>query len=465
MSGYGFIGWFCRGCGLLLLGLAMGRAASEDVVTASVREARADVARSVEELNVLRDRIVSERVPLARKAERLEAEAASLRDEVRRLRALRSREQSRRADLRADVEQLKQELDFVGTVFREYRRGVDTRATVAESMYVAEHFPETFDGEAPAASAEALMTAGWEWHEARMGGYVFSGEALDGSGRVHEGRFAQVGPLGYFSAEEGTPAGWVRTEAGSVLPGLYVFGDPAVREAISRLARGEEAQVPVDVSGGDALKVEEAQPTLMEHLRQGGAVVVPLLIVGALSLVMVLVKLIDLARLKVRPDPEMLDALGHLDDETASDVLEWAERRPEPIGSVMAAAVRHRRASREHLEEILHEHVLGVVPRLERSLGMLAVFGGIAPLLGLLGTVTGMIHTFQLVQVFGTGNSRTLSGGISEALVTTQVGLIIAIPVLLAHAFLARRARALLGELEQSAVSLVNEVKSDPADQ
>jgi len=161
----------------------------------------------------------------------------------------------------------------------------------------------------------------------------------------------------------------------------------------------------------------------------------------------------------------MLDALGHLDDETASDVLEWAERRPEPIGSVMAAAVRHRRASREHLEEILHEHVLGVVPRLERSLGMLAVFGGIAPLLGLLGTVTGMIHTFQLVQVFGTGNSRTLSGGISEALVTTQVGLIIAIPVLLAHAFLARRARALLGELEQSAVSLVNQVKSDPADQ
>src|SRR5690606_17594471 len=118
--------------------------------------------------------------------------------------------------------------------------------------------------------------------------------------------------------------------------------------------------------------------------------------------------------------------------------------------------------SREHLEEIMHEHVLAVVPRLERSLGTLAVFGGVAPLLGLLGTVTGMISTFQLVTLFGSGNAKTLSGGISEALVTTQVGLVIAIPVLLAHAFLARKAKSMLGELEQVAVSLVNVVKSDP---
>ena len=86
------------------------------------------------------------------------------------------------------------------------------------------------------------------------------------------------------------------------------------------------------------------------------------------------------------------------------------------------------------------------------------MLGGVAPLLGLLGTVTGMIHTFNLATIFGTGNAKLLSGGISEALITTEYGLYIAIPVLLAHAFFARRVRSIIGALERAVVVFVNEL-------
>jgi len=105
--------------------------------------------------------------------------------------------------------------------------------------------------------------------------------------------------------------------------------------------------------------------------------------------------------------------------------------------------------------------VLTTIPVLRRYLGALAVFGAVAPLLGLLGTVTGMIHTFQLVTIFGTGDAKMLSGGISEALVTTETGLAIAIPVLLVHAFLARRVDNMAGRLEHSVVEFVDALESD----
>jgi biopolymer transport protein ExbB len=108
--------------------------------------------------------------------------------------------------------------------------------------------------------------------------------------------------------------------------------------------------------------------------------------------------------------------------------------------------------------------VSSAVPGLERHLQTLAVLGAVAPLLGLLGTVTGMIHTFQLVTVFGSGDAKLLSGGISEALVTTEVGLIIAVPVLLFHAFLARRVRIVVGALERTAAEFVHRLKAHAAE-
>ena len=101
------------------------------------------------------------------------------------------------------------------------------------------------------------------------------------------------------------------------------------------------------------------------------------------------------------------------------------------------------------------------MPRLERFLAILAIFGAIAPLLGLLGTVTGMIDTFRVITLYGTGDPRMMSGGISEALITTELGLAVAIPIMLFHTFLSRRVDHLVGDMEEKAVALTNIIQKD----
>jgi biopolymer transport protein ExbB len=105
---------------------------------------------------------------------------------------------------------------------------------------------------------------------------------------------------------------------------------------------------------------------------------------------------------------------------------------------------------------VLQEAILKELPRLERFLPALNVIAAVAPLLGLLGTVTGMIGTFHVITLYGTGDPRLMAGGISEALVTTMVGLAVAIPVMLIHAFLRRRIEHIVGDMEEKALAMSN---------
>jgi biopolymer transport protein ExbB len=104
----------------------------------------------------------------------------------------------------------------------------------------------------------------------------------------------------------------------------------------------------------------------------------------------------------------------------------------------------------------MHEQILSQIPALEKNLPVLAVSAAVLPLLGLLGTVTGMVHTFDLMAIFGTGKVNLLSGGISEALITTEFGLITAIPALLVHAYLSKRVKTVVHTMEQTAIAFVN---------
>jgi biopolymer transport protein ExbB len=105
---------------------------------------------------------------------------------------------------------------------------------------------------------------------------------------------------------------------------------------------------------------------------------------------------------------------------------------------------------------VLYESILETRPKLNRLLPIIATTAAVAPLLGLLGTVTGMINTFNLITLFGTGDARVLSSGISEALVTTEFGLIVAIPSLIVHAILSRRIKTILGDMEKYALIFSN---------
>jgi biopolymer transport protein ExbB len=125
---------------------------------------------------------------------------------------------------------------------------------------------------------------------------------------------------------------------------------------------------------------------------------------------------------------------------------------------MLRAGVENLAEPRDIVEEVMYETILVTRLRLNRFIPFVAIAAAAAPLLGLLGTVTGIINTFKLITVFGSGDVKTLSGGISEALITTEFGLIVAIPSLLLSAFLSRKARGVIDRMEGIALSFLNEV-------
>ena len=127
-----------------------------------------------------------------------------------------------------------------------------------------------------------------------------------------------------------------------------------------------------------------------------------------------------------------------------------------PVARVINAGLRCHEQDREDMENVLQEAILREIPPLERFLSTLGMLAAISPLLGLLGTVTGMIDTFHIITLHGTSDPKLMSGGISEALVTTMLGLGVAIPLMLAQTLLNRAVEKEIGMMEEKAVSLVN---------
>jgi len=432
-------------------------------IAGAVNTVRADIEASVTELNALRDSVAKDRSPLATRLESLQKEVKALRRDADRLRTLREMGRTEQDQLEHETEALREECRFMQSLLEEYRRSIETRAGPAEAAHLAPGLAAVdtvLGNEMPhsglAEAATQLLALAAKWNGDKAGGTAFPGTALDGNGIERTGTFKVFGPLAYFSGE-GSTAGIVVSRLGSSHPSVFSALGEDRCAAIRDLSGNTETVVPCDLTSGKALLVEEARQPLVEHLKKGGVVMVPLLAIGAAAVLLSLWKLLELARIPTRPTvPGVLEQVraGDVDGAHAT-----ARRLPEPMSSLMREGIEHREAAKDHLEEILHEHVLSCIPRLERHLGTLAVFGGVAPLLGLLGTVTGMIHTFQLVTIFGSGNAKLLSAGISEALVTTECGLAIAIPVLLVHAFLVRRVRSIVGAMERMAVDFVHGLK------
>lgn len=127
-----------------------------------------------------------------------------------------------------------------------------------------------------------------------------------------------------------------------------------------------------------------------------------------------------------------------------------------PLGRVMQAAMQSGEQESDNLELLLDEAITREVPALENGLSMIKLLAAVAPLLGLLGTVTGMIATFQSISLFGTGDPKLMANGISQALVTTMLGLCIAIPLLFLHSLVAARSRTLIQILDEQSAGLLS---------
>lgn len=211
------------------------------------------------------------------------------------------------------------------------------------------------------------------------------------------------------------------------------------------LADGDSGTIAfaADPVRGQLLEILTQAPNLRERVAQGGAIGYTIICLGIAGVLLALWRMGVLYResMVIR---RQLRNLGNIRDDNAVGRIIWAAREDEHLDV-------------ETLELRLGEAVLEEVPRINRHLPLLKIIAAVAPLMGLLGTVTGMIITFQAITLFGAGDPRLMAGGISQALITTVLGLCVAIPMLLLHNLVQGRARGITEMLQQRAVALVAE--------
>ena len=282
-------------------------------------------------------------------------------------------------------------------------------------------------------------------------------DAALADGRVVELDALSLGPLRWY---------WHQGSGGLLSANLRADGrglqDDDPPNAVMRFSGGLEAglaqlretgaaNLAVDPSIDRVALVRNGESP-WQHLARGGVWVLPILAFALLATVIGIGKFVQFSRLpRIRP-------LGAYPTGSASGAGANLQRLATELRGPQRALVRiaMENAGAERRDDALFAFLLDERQRLERFLGALAVTATVSPLLGLLGTVSGMITTFNLMTLFGAGDPAAVSGGISEALVTTEMGLVVAIPALIMHALLSRKAATYNQRLEACAVQLGN---------
>ena len=194
---------------------------------------------------------------------------------------------------------------------------------------------------------------------------------------------------------------------------------------------------------------------MLELVKSGGWLMAPIILCSIAAMAIIIERLWSLQPERVVPKDLVAHAWNWvLEEELTDERIRWL-REGSPLGRVLAAGLASRDLERERMKEGIEEVGRHVIHELERYLNALGTIAAITPLLGLLGTVIGMIKVFAVVTAHGVGEPGVLAGGISEALITTAAGLTVAIPSLLFHRVLRGRVDALVVTMEQEALSLV----------
>ena len=197
---------------------------------------------------------------------------------------------------------------------------------------------------------------------------------------------------------------------------------------------------PTGPTGGSLLAAFIDTPTLTERWHQGRQVGYVITAVGIIAMLIAAWRFVVLTAIGAKVNAQLKSTVASTDN---------------PLGRVLVIADENPNMDTESLELKLNEAVLKEIPNLENSLTLIKIIAAVAPLLGLLGTVTGMIITFQAITIFGAGDPKTMASGISSALITTVLGLIVAIPTLLAHTIVSGRAKRVIHVLEEQAAGII----------
>jgi biopolymer transport protein ExbB len=405
----------------------------------------------------------SEEAKLIEEVELLDDEVLKLSKQLRALESEEALATRKKAQLQNELEKRETEFGGYWSNFAQYRAGLINRLHVSESQHYDQSLAEMKRSDEAAdnheervkANAPVLLLGAKRLLEV-AGGHGFEGKAAGPGNTLEEGAFALFGPVGFFAGSSGEVAGMTAFQAGDVsIPSILPMSADDSTKVI-QLVRDGASTVPVDPSLGKAFQIEEGKKTVAEFLRGGGYVGYAILVFGIMGGTLALFKLVEILRFEIPTRKTVNEILDKLIEGEAGEGVSLAERLPGIAGRVVEAGARHFHEKRRVLEDALYEKMSAVQPRLERLLPFLAVIAAAAPMAGLLGTVLGIMKTFEMMAEFGTGDAKVTAGGIGEALITTFLGLLVAIPMIMIHGVLKSLARTRLGKVEGIAFAMFN---------
>ena len=269
----------------------------------------------------------------------------------------------------------------------------------------------------------------------------FSTDVSDTEGNTSQVAVVRVGSFNLITDGkylEFTPSTGSVAEYPRQPKGRYTSTTSSLFNASSGVTR-----VGIDPTRGGILALEIEQPTILERIQQGAEIGYIIIALGALGLLIALFLFFSLTSASSKVSAQLKDPSN--------------PKSNNPLGRVLATYDANRSVDTETVELKLSEAVLKETPALTRGLLFLKVIAAVAPLAGLLGTVTGMIKTFQVITLYGAGDPQLMAGGISQALMTTVLGLCVAIPMILLHTFLNGRSKRVLSILQEQSAGLIAE--------
>ncbi|MDD3763303.1 MAG: MotA/TolQ/ExbB proton channel family protein [Nevskiales bacterium] len=341
-------------------------------------------------------------------------------------------------------------LGNLGEMFGVVRQVAGDFASVAHNSMISAQFPEREEFAQKLAQSKSLASIEdlerfWFEMQREMTetGSVtkFQAKVISASGEEQTKPVVRIGGL-----TASTDDGFV-----TYLPGEKEFAvlgrQPASRFVSPNVALLDETSgyhaATVDPTRGTLLSILVQTPKLSEQVKFGGLVGYLILGIGAIGLVMAAIRLFVLLAVSAKVNSQRKDSAN--------------ARENNPLGRVLAVYYKDPSVAKDTLQLRLDEAVLKEIPALETWLPAIKMIAAVGPLMGLLGTVTGMILTFQQITLFGTGDPKIMADGISQALVTTVLGLVVAIPMVLIHAYLSGRSKDIIQILDEEAAGIIAE--------
>ncbi len=442
---------------LSVAGLAQQPAVQESMSRLS-QSAGEELAHSTQELNVLRDQIATEKLPLAQELTALEEKLANLRREHEKVTRLVDAGNLELPAIQSEIKARKDELSYVANLLDEYARTFDTKVNVSELQVMG---PAIETAKQASENVELSMTEKFRRQMAfadvslkrlfdAVGGMRFAGQGVDLQGTVTAGQFAIIGPVALFRAQTGGVAGLVIPQTGSSNPLIRPL-EGALQAGIASLVETGDGLLPLDPSRGGALKALVQKTNLFHIFEKGGPIMWPLLFASILALGTVIERFIFLMMERWRRDPKAQDRFfAAVAQGDMAEAIRIGTESKFFVVRALAYALSHRENSLASAVLYAQAQELN---RYRRGVPILDTIITLAPLLGLLGTVVGMMGSFSLIG--GDLNAPgAITGGIAEALIATAFGLGIAITALLPFNYLNTKMEVARHEMESAATQL-----------